>query len=283
MAWIVPPIYTDADAVADISADILGGDKVSRLYKSLVYEKQIAQDVAVVQPFLHARFGVHDPGNRRTQPHSGRDREGNRCPARDVPDDSAVTGRTEMGRSAPSSEALYFLWSPPAVLRTESIRTTITRRIQVSFSRIFNAIARPRPETIRDFAAQYLAKNSRVVVYGMPGEPDFGPPVPPSPKSTSSEGSRIRKSRRSLASKPAGSGAAARGSPFRTLESFQLANGLTVILDVRKGLPIVAANLVIRSGIASNPIDKPGLAAFMLDMLDEGTTTRSALGSSPSN
>jgi zinc protease len=46
MSWIVPPIYSDGDALADITADILGGDKVSRLYKSLVYEKRIAQDVA---------------------------------------------------------------------------------------------------------------------------------------------------------------------------------------------------------------------------------------------
>jgi zinc protease len=46
MAWIVPPFFTDEDAAADIAADILGGDKVSRLYKNLVYDKRIAQDVA---------------------------------------------------------------------------------------------------------------------------------------------------------------------------------------------------------------------------------------------
>ena len=52
MAWIVRRSITDADAVADIGADILGGDKVSRLYRNLVYEKQIAQDVARVQHVL---------------------------------------------------------------------------------------------------------------------------------------------------------------------------------------------------------------------------------------
>jgi zinc protease len=65
---------------------------------------------------------------------------------------------------------------------------------------------------------------------------------------------------------------------FPSLESFQLSNGLTVLLDSRKGLPVVAASLNLRGGIAANPPSKPGLAAFMLDMLDEGTTTRSALG-----
>jgi zinc protease len=64
---------------------------------------------------------------------------------------------------------------------------------------------------------------------------------------------------------------------FPSLDSFELSNGLTVILDSRKGLPVVSASLDIKSGIGSNPPDKPGLSAFMLDMLDEGTKTRSAL------
>jgi zinc protease len=64
---------------------------------------------------------------------------------------------------------------------------------------------------------------------------------------------------------------------FPTLESFQLSNGLTVILDSRKGLPVVAASLDLKGGLAANPPEKPGLAAYMLDMLDEGTSTRSAL------
>src|SRR5687767_15957518 len=37
------------DADADIAATILGGGRSSRLYKKLVYEKQIAQDVTAQQ------------------------------------------------------------------------------------------------------------------------------------------------------------------------------------------------------------------------------------------
>ena len=45
MAWITPPFFKPGDADADVAATILGGGKSSRLYKTLVYEKQIAQDV----------------------------------------------------------------------------------------------------------------------------------------------------------------------------------------------------------------------------------------------
>jgi zinc protease len=56
-----------------------------------------------------------------------------------------------------------------------------------------------------------------------------------------------------------------------------LPNGLTLLLNERKGLPVVSANLVLKTGSDANPLDKPGLANFVAAMLDEGTTTRNAL------
>src|SRR5258705_109342 len=49
MCWLTSPIFKPGDADAGVAAQILGGGKASRLYKSLVYEKQICQDVSVVQ------------------------------------------------------------------------------------------------------------------------------------------------------------------------------------------------------------------------------------------
>jgi len=49
MGWLTPPIYKPGDAEAALTAQILAGDKSSRLYKSLVYQQQIAQDVNIQQ------------------------------------------------------------------------------------------------------------------------------------------------------------------------------------------------------------------------------------------
>src|ERR1700681_1398999 len=49
VTWITSPIFKPGDAEADIAATILGGGKSSRLYKRLVYEKQIAQNVSAQQ------------------------------------------------------------------------------------------------------------------------------------------------------------------------------------------------------------------------------------------
>ena len=59
--------------------------------------------------------------------------------------------------------------------------------------------------------------------------------------------------------------------------SFKLANGLTVLVNERPGLPVVSMNLVVKSGSDANPIDKAGLANFTATMLDEGTTTRTTM------
>ncbi|HMA17820.1 MAG TPA: pitrilysin family protein, partial [Thermoanaerobaculia bacterium] len=59
--------------------------------------------------------------------------------------------------------------------------------------------------------------------------------------------------------------------------SFQLANGLTVYVNARPGLPVVSAALVVKTGSGANPAKKPGLANFAAAMLDQGTASRSAL------
>ncbi len=49
MAWLTPPKLSPGDAEMDVVANVLAGGKNSRLYKRLVYEMQIAQDVSAFQ------------------------------------------------------------------------------------------------------------------------------------------------------------------------------------------------------------------------------------------
>jgi zinc protease len=49
LAWLTPRHYEPGDSALDIVADILAGGKNSRLYKRLVYDLQIAQDVSAFQ------------------------------------------------------------------------------------------------------------------------------------------------------------------------------------------------------------------------------------------
>jgi zinc protease len=49
MAWLTPRHLEPGDAALDVVADVLAGGKNSRLYKRLVYDMQIAQDVQASQ------------------------------------------------------------------------------------------------------------------------------------------------------------------------------------------------------------------------------------------
>jgi zinc protease len=49
LAWLTPRHYEPGDAALDVVADVLAGGKNSRLYKRLVYDMQIAQNVRASQ------------------------------------------------------------------------------------------------------------------------------------------------------------------------------------------------------------------------------------------
>jgi zinc protease len=49
LAWLTPRFYAPGDAALDLTASVLSGGKNSRLYKRLVYDMQIAQDVSAFQ------------------------------------------------------------------------------------------------------------------------------------------------------------------------------------------------------------------------------------------
>ena len=49
LAWLTPRLYAPGDAALDVAASVLAGGKNSRLYKRLVYDTQIAQDVSAFQ------------------------------------------------------------------------------------------------------------------------------------------------------------------------------------------------------------------------------------------
>ncbi|PYR02854.1 MAG: insulinase family protein [Acidobacteria bacterium] len=49
LAWITPRHFEPGDAALDLVGDVLAGGKNSRLYKRLVYDMQIAQDVSATQ------------------------------------------------------------------------------------------------------------------------------------------------------------------------------------------------------------------------------------------
>ncbi len=64
---------------------------------------------------------------------------------------------------------------------------------------------------------------------------------------------------------------------FPQMKRATLSNGLKLIVTERHAVPMVHFDLVMDAGYAADQKGIPGTASLTLDMLDEGTTTRSAL------
>ena len=72
--------------------------------------------------------------------------------------------------------------------------------------------------------------------------------------------------------------------PYGPLEPFKapqvtartLSNGLTLWLVPRPGFPKDSFAVAVRGGLASDPMDRPGLSQLITDALDQGTKTRTA-------
>jgi zinc protease len=279
MAWLTPPIYNPGDADADIASSILGKGPSSRLYKKLVYEKQIAQEVSAQQYSLTlgSVFQVEAtarPGHSSEELERALDEElahlreaGPEIAeverARNVIETRIVDGLQTLGDFTGVANRLnmynHYLGDPGYLAQDIKRYRNVT------------------PGSVKAFAEQQLRTSARVVVYGVTGQPDLGREVPtPKPvkvaPGTGAESVNVDETWRQQPPRP--------GQP-RTLQlppptSFQLSNGLTVLLNERPGLPIVAASLVVKTGSGANPADRPGLANFTATMLDQGTSTRSA-------
>ncbi len=63
---------------------------------------------------------------------------------------------------------------------------------------------------------------------------------------------------------------------FPDLQRATLSNGIKVILAERKTVPVVNLNLMVDAGYSADQFAKPGTASLAMNMMDEGTKTRSA-------
>jgi zinc protease len=276
MAWLTAPFFKPGDAEADITSMILGGGRSSRLYKALVYEKQIAQDVQAYQQSLQLQSifqidATARPGHTAEELEAAIDAEIARLVA-SPPEPSEV----ERARNQFETSTVSGLESITGLAHRLNIYNHYLKTpdyIQQDFAR-YSTVT---PSVVQAWARNNLKKNRRAVVYAVPGQPELGPQVPtPEPvKSAEGEGTEsVNKDEPWRANPPKGF---SKVLVLETPQAETLSNGLELILVERHAVPIIAANLVFKNGSDSNPTDKPGLASFTAAMLDEGTTTKNSL------
>jgi zinc protease len=275
MAWQSPAIFKPGDAEADLLASALGGGRSSRLYKDLVYEKQIAQSVNVAQQslMLGSVFQIEataKPGVKLEDLQAAIEKDLAEIQKTGPTVEELERARnTIVTRKIQGMQRLGGFGGVADMLNEYNHYTNDPGFMAKDLARYTNATA----ESVARFA-RTLTENSRVVTYGVPGEKHLEDvpqrKVDPNMVSKDMPGGPGNDAWRATPPPPG----PVKAPSLPQAEEFKLANGLTVLLVSDHKLPVMTAQLVVRQGGDENPADKPGLASFTAGMLMEGTAKR---------
>ena len=280
MGWITPPVFTAGNAECNFYSQILGGGKSSRLYKSLVYEKQIAQDVttSMEETKLGSLFELIATGKPGVKP------EDLEKAIDEVAAKLAAEGPTqaEVERARNLTETALVR----GLQRTNGIANRLNYYNQFLgtpdyFAKDIARFDAVKPADVQRAAQTIFKKDGRGVVYAVPGKKVIEDVPKTSEEENKKQAADAGRSKVTMPDETWRANAPKPGpAPKFTLpvpEQAKLPNGLTILLVGRHNLPFVSATLYTTSGSELNPLDKPGLSSFVADMLTEGTTNRSAL------
>jgi zinc protease len=257
--WNVPPIGTPDHDMLDVATSVLSTGKSSRLYKRLVYDDQSATDVAA---FIYSKEigsqvivqATVKPGGELAAVEKAVDEElarflGGGPTAEEV--ERAKTGLyADLVRGL---ERIGGFGGKSDVLATGFVYTGDPH----AYKKMMTNVLAATPEQVKQVAAKWLSQGSYVLevrpfatlAAGAAGAdrsalPDAG--TPPAPA-------------------------------FPAYQTATLSNGLKVIVAERPAIPVVELNLLVNAGYAADAGGAPGTASLAMNMLDEGTATRTAL------
>jgi len=257
--WNIPE-YGSADAdYLDLVTDVLAAGKTSRLYKRLVYDDQIATDVI-------AYVDLREIGGQLV-----------------IRATAKPNGDLARVERAIDEELARFIQGGPTASELRRVKTQSRANFIRGIERIGGFGGKSdvlaRNEVFTGSADHYLVTQRRIAT-ATAGD------LKSAATRWLSDGDWVLEVRPYPTFETAASGADRTklpdaGTPpdarFPAFARATLPNGLKVVLAERHSIPQVQLTLLMDAGYAADQFAAPGTASLALDMLDEGTTRRTAL------
>ena len=256
--WPTVPRFHRDEAALSVLADILGNGKSSRLHRTLVYERRIAQSVRVHHDAAEIA-GDFDVEITAAEGHTGSeieeavrtelDRIRSQPPTRE--EISRARNRIEWSHVHQMANIGGF-GGKANVLNAFNVYAGDPDLANHDLER-FLAV---EPDDVSRVADAYLGdRKVHLVVLPEPSLTHAGPNID-----------------RSVQPRPTDRRHFQPTIPQRR----RLSNGLELLLVEKREMPIVAFGIVFKTGASRDPATLPGLASFATAMLQEGTATRSS-------
>ena len=258
LVWPTAPAFDDEQPALEVLSAILGDGKSSRLYRSLVYERQIARDVSVYHygQEIAGEFFVQVTAN------AGQSLEEIEALVRDELESIRQSGPTEheIQRAKNRIESQH-------VRQLERVGGFGGRADQLNYYNTYTG----DPSGVNTDLDRYLAvttEDVRRAATAELGENMVRLTVLPEEQLSTASTLLDR------TTMPGASSSSSFSPPVPTRAT--LSNGMKIVIVEKPGLPVVAQGLLIRAGGITDPADKPGIASLTATTLSEGTTTRTS-------
>ena len=259
-AWNVAALGAPDLDYLSLASDVLTGGRSSRLYRRLVYEDQIATDASSF--VLERQFGSLFILQATAQP-------GQDVAAVEAALDEELRAFLESGPAAAELARAQAGQRASFVRGVERIggfggKSDVLASSEVYLGspdghrRVQETVLGAAPADVHAAAVEWLSRGALTVE------------VQPFPAWAAAAGGVDRS-----AGPPEVREFPAASFPAR--EKTRLSNGLEVILARRAAVPVVDFNLLLDAGYAADQFALPGTARMAMDMLDEGTASRTAL------
>ncbi|GIV58498.1 MAG: peptidase M16 [Rhodothermaceae bacterium] len=257
--WNVPEAFSTEAAHLDLLADVLASGKTSRLYRRLVYEDQIATDVAA---FLDEREigslfliqATARPGQDLAAVEQAVDEELARLLAEGPTEEELRRVKTQArARFIRGIERIGGFGGKSDILAQSQVYGGSPDAYKKRFADLSAATA----EDLRRTGQAWLSDGVYVLE------------VHPFPRLQAAADGADRSKLPDTGTPP--------DVAFPHLQRATLSNGLNVVLAERHATPVVDFSLLVDAGYAADQFALPGTANLTMAMLDEGTTSRTAL------
>ncbi len=257
--WNIPE-WGSADAdYLSLVGSVLASGKTSRLYKRLVYDDQIATDVSAFADLLEigGQFRIRAtarPGEELARVEAAIDQELERFLEQGPTERELQRVQTQfMSRFIRGIERVGGFGGKSDILASNEVYGGRPDYYKTTLQRVGSA----QPSDLTGAARRWLSDG--VYILEVHPFPDL--------KTTGTEVDRSKLPQPGIPPQP----------DFPELRRTTLANGLKVIVSRRSSVPLINFNLLVDAGYAADRDSVPGVASLAMDMLDEGTSKRSAL------
>jgi zinc protease len=266
----------------EVADAILATGESSRLYRSLVYEKQIAQSAFTflgsnAQPNATAVIAILAGGKTAEEGEAALRAEVNRMGSEPVTAAELAEAKNELITAALEEQET-----------ADGKARALARAVVLAGNadQVNRRIAAIQAVTVADVqrvSRKYFDDNQRAVIHYLPEEnkpadaPTYGPA-----STIVAQQLVVPRDMRLVTPAPE----AQRVAPPPPLAPVDLAvsapaerrlsNGLRVIVSPDRDLPLVTADLVVEAGGATDPANRPGVANLAAELVTKGTRTRTA-------